>query len=169
MLEHLDNNQLAALQRRFFANVDTSGGLWECWLWTASRTNRDYGQIGVQNRQGLAHRVVYELYHGPIPDGMCVMHVVCDNPQCCNPTHLKLGTQAENMADKVAKGRQQRGENVPTAKLTVAKVLDIRRRMVAGERRRDIARTIGISENTVSDIKTGRSWAWLPDDDAKAA
>jgi HNH endonuclease len=73
----------------------------------------------------LAHRVAWESHHGPIPDGMVVMHL-CDNPPCCEPTHLKLGTRAENNADRDRKGRNrrpnQRGEAHSNAKLTDADV-----------------------------------------------
>jgi len=73
----------------------------------------------------LAHRMVWESQHGPIPDGMVVMHL-CDNPPCCEPTHLKLGTRAENNADRDRKGRNrrpnQRGEAHSNAKLTDADV-----------------------------------------------
>jgi hypothetical protein len=73
----------------------------------------------------LAHRMVWESQHGPIPEGMVVMHL-CDNPPCCEPTHLKLGTRAENNADRDRKGRNrrpnQRGEAHSNAKLTDADV-----------------------------------------------
>lgn len=78
----------------------------ECWLWTGG-LNRPggYGRIGThRGGQKLAHRVAYELTHGAIPDGMSVMHS-CDQPRCCNPAHLSLGTHADNMRDMARKGR----------------------------------------------------------------
>jgi HNH endonuclease len=83
-----------------------------CWLWLAGTNNRGYGQLGGE-RVGshvLAHRISYQLRYGPIPDGLQVMHK-CDTPRCCNPKHLALGTNADNSADKVSKGRQARGES----------------------------------------------------------
>jgi hypothetical protein len=80
----------------------------------------------------VASRVAYELMVGPIPDGLHVLHR-CDNPRCINPVHLFLGTQADNMADKVAKGRQRKGTDCYQARLNPDKVREIRRRAAAGE------------------------------------
>ena len=94
-----------------------------CLEWTLS-TRYGYGQVS-RGRTGqgvaLTHRLAWELANGPIPDGMCVLHH-CDNPPCCqtNPTegypegHLFLGTRADNMRDKVAKGRSRNGNEKKT-------------------------------------------------------
>ncbi len=78
----------------------------ECWEWTRMRRQgtHPYGLLYVNNRQRRAHRIAWELANGPIPDGIEVCHR-CDNPPCCNPAHLFLGTQRDNMDDCVAKGR----------------------------------------------------------------
>ena len=90
-------------EARFWARVNTSGGPNTCWPWTGARLNRGYGQVYQPNHKLLAHRVAWELECGPIPDGMSVLHQ-CDNPPCCNPAHLFLGTQADNISDRDQKG-----------------------------------------------------------------
>jgi HNH endonuclease len=76
-----------------------------CWLWTGARGKNGYGQITVAGRRGCRpHRVVYELFHGPIPVGLEVCHR-CDHPLCLRLDHLFLGSHAENMRDMSMKGR----------------------------------------------------------------
>jgi hypothetical protein len=85
--------------------VDKSG---DCWNWTgATQTNFPYGMITHRGRNLRVHRVAYELTYGPIPNGFSVCHS-CDNPRCCNPGHLFLGSHADNMADMRVKGRKKR-------------------------------------------------------------
>lgn len=78
-----------------------------CWLWTGAMTTEGYGQIradGKQRKTLVAHRVSHELYNGPIPSGLFVLHK-CDTPACVNPAHLSTGTQKENIHDCISKGR----------------------------------------------------------------
>lgn len=104
------------LEERFWPKVDRSAGPNGCWPWMASRV-KGYGHFGVGSRTDqtnklvIAHRLAWILTHGPVPDGICVCHT-CDNPPCCNPAHLWLGTHADNAADREAKGRgnQARGD-----------------------------------------------------------
>lgn len=79
-----------------------------CWLWTASVRHR-YGSIRTSSTKcSSAHRVSWELHHGPIPEGICVLHR-CDTPTCVNPDHLFLGTQLDNIKDRDQKGRNKKG------------------------------------------------------------
>lgn len=80
----------------------------ECWEWTMSRSN-GYGQT---SNYGPAHRLAYEVFVGPIPEGLHILHS-CDNPPCCNPTHLRAGTSKENARDRIARGRNNGGANQP--------------------------------------------------------
>jgi hypothetical protein len=93
------------LHERLWRKVDKRGPD-ECWPWTAGSNKTGYGTIQAEDksRPFLVHRVAYEAVTGPIPAGMCVLHR-CDNPACCNPAHLWLGTQLDNIADMNAKGR----------------------------------------------------------------
>lgn len=90
---------------RFWSKVDRSGGPDACHPWMTYRTPTGYGRFGPTSGKSVrAHRVAWELTHGPIPSGLQVLHR-CDNPSCCNVRHLWLGTIAQNVADRDAKGR----------------------------------------------------------------
>lgn len=89
------------LAERFWSKVDRTGS--GCWEWTASRGGGGYGEF----RHGpmwKAHRMAWTLTHGPIPPGKIIRHA-CDNPPCCRPSHLLIGTQLDNKADAIARGR----------------------------------------------------------------
>jgi hypothetical protein len=90
--------------KRFWDKVKV-GGLDECWEWKASRNVKGYGKIGKGNplTTSLAHRLCYYLTHGNIPLHHYILHS-CNNPGCCNPTHLRADTQKENMLDKILSG-----------------------------------------------------------------
>lgn len=111
---------------RFWAKVK-QGQPDECWPFMASRNAAGYGTIGIDGKSALANRVAWQLTNGAIPAGQYVLHK-CDNPPCCNPSHLFLGTHADNALDKKIKGRARsnRGEEKNTAKLTEKQVKAIR-------------------------------------------
>ncbi len=100
------------LADRFWEKVSVGEN---CWLWTGNVNSKGYGVIWIdQAERAYAHRVSWELHHGPIPDGMLVLHH-CDNPPCVNATKcLFLGTPADNTADMMSKGRYRSGPNAPS-------------------------------------------------------
>ena len=131
-----------------------------CWLWVAGCFESGYGRFFLDGKLRRAHRVSYELHHGPI-GRLHVLHR-CDRRACVNPDHLFLGTHDDNMADMARKGRvvnnPLRGAAAPGAKLTDEQALAIK-----GDPRRqaDIAAQYGIHQVLVSRIKTGKAWAHL--------
>lgn len=156
----------AGTQEEFWSNVnqDAADG---CWTWQgrligSRRPGGQYGGYCYGGRQWYTHRLAYYLSLGPIPDGLKVRHT-CDNPPCCNPAHLLLGTQADNMRDKKERGRAARGERSHAAKVTEQIVADIRRRRAAGEPRLQVAAEYGISYTAVFSIERGRSWGHVAD------
>lgn len=76
----------------------------ECWEWSGYRNAKGYGQATYLQHRFLTHRLAYELLVGPIPEGLIVMHA-CDNPPCCNPNHLRVGTRGDNQQDMARKRR----------------------------------------------------------------
>lgn len=95
---------MKTLEQRFEENTDRSES--GCHVWTGAKTDKGYGLIEVAGKTRRAHRVAYETFKGAIPAGLLILHR-CDNPSCVNPEHLRAGTQAENMQEMVAKGRQR--------------------------------------------------------------
>jgi hypothetical protein len=150
---------------RFWAKVERTDG---CWLWTAATTN-GYGILSVKHRSRAplkAHRVSWEIHHGPIPGNMHVLHT-CDQRLCVNPDHLWLGTNADNTADRVSKGRtrtwatdrERLGSSHPRAKLTEAIVLESRALWRSGEETSvSLAKRHGVAQATMHAALTGQTW-----------
>lgn len=133
-----------------------------CWPWRGARDNKGYGAARVAGRALKAHRVAYEVAHGPIPAGLIVRHT-CDNPPCCNPAHLEVGTHADNARDKAERGRSLRGELASTARLTAPDVVAIRERLDAGEHPDPIASDYDVSRSAIRHIERGRTWRHVPE------
>ena len=133
----------------------------DCHEWQGQLGNDGYGRISIGGSMMRAHRVAFELVNGPIQPGMHVLHR-CDNPPCCNPDHLFLGTQADNMRDMKSKNRAGRhsakGESHPRAKLTESIVVAIREAYEKGELQKDIAKRYDVAQITVSNIVTRKRW-----------
>jgi hypothetical protein len=154
---------------RFWEKVEVRSEQ-ECWIWTAARVGRmGYGHFwpGPHQRLKLAHRYAFELIRGCIPPGMQVLHR-CDTPQCVNPTHLFLGTNDDNVRDKISKGRQPRGLALalvaPRRKLSLVDVADIRRTYIPGRglyhrgNALILAERFGVGRGAIIDAAKGRTW-----------
>lgn len=143
---------------RFGERVDRSAGPYACWPWTGARNRDGYGRLWFKDGDEQAHRAAYIVAHGYIPVRMCVMHS-CDNPPCCNPAHLSIGTKYDNAQDMVQKGRHSHGERNWSARLTKDQVFAIRVLFAAGEATRyELARRFQVSHRQICYIIKGRSW-----------
>lgn len=152
------------LAERLWPRVDKSAGDAGCWPWTGSRLGNGYGQISKgQRRCTTTSRAAYELTYGPIPEGMYVCHT-CDNPPCCNPAHLWLGTARANAHDMVDKGRSTKGRPVNQgaahggASLTDDDVAELRQLFARGAKAHRLAARFGISRQHVYKVANGESW-----------
>lgn len=121
------------LEERFWSKVIILADDNQCWLWTAFCQERGYGWFGYNGKSVRAHKIAWILPNYVIPDGMEICHS-CDNPRCCNPKHLFLGTHKENMDDRDRKGRNinHKGEKHGNSKLTEKQVYEIRQYYAEG-------------------------------------
>lgn len=146
------------LASRFWPKVDVRSAD-QCWPWLGCRGPTGYGQLSRdEDGDQRAHRVAYKLGVGAIPAGLVVMHK-CDNPACCNPAHLALGTQAENVTDAVLKKRHNSQRRPPRSKLWPDDVRAIRAGAAAGRTRRELSGEFGVSPDTVWAVVTRRAWS----------
>lgn len=149
----------------FFSRVQKPVG---CWLYDGCKETNGYGYLANPFPDGpkfiTAHRLAWIFTHGPIPEGMRVLHR-CDVRACMNPEHLFLGTDADNCADKMVKNRQTRGEAAFKAKLTEVQVLEIRRDYKKTGSRTgngaELARKYGVCLTSIHAVVKRISWAHL--------
>lgn len=123
-----------------------------CWIWQRTTLPAGYGRMGANN---YAHRVYYERFVGPIPEGLVLDHL-CNHPSCVNPAHLEPVTHQENIIRGRVRcpriGRQQ------GVKLTAAQVNEIRRSIQANISAANLAAEYGVTRQTIHDIKQGKTW-----------
>ncbi len=132
----------------------------ECWPWNGKRTNQGYGMVGFEGKTQPAHRIAYIFYFGDFDRSLDILHK-CDNPPCCNPNHLFLGTARDNIKDAIAKGRWKpfQREKHPRALLTENQVAEIRSRWKPGYgNAARLAREFKVTKSCVWGILTNRNW-----------
>lgn len=133
-----------------------------CWFWIGpfqrnGKVGADHGLFSYANERHYAHRLSWRINRGEIPDGMSVLHH-CDVPRCVNPDHLYIGSQRDNVMDRISRGRSAPMPYM--GKLTEEQVREVRSRL--GHRNESkIARDMGISRSTVNNIARGRVYGWV--------
>lgn len=160
---------------RFWSKVANYGKPDTCWEWQGSRLAAGYGKTHYKGNRWLTHRLAWTLAYGQIAAGLFVCHS-CDNPSCCNPTHLWLGTCADNLYDMALKGRAATGQKNGSykhpdrlphgsthhmAKLNESQVVNIRMQLSAGKSLHQLARDFTVSVNTISHIRDQKIWKHL--------
>lgn len=139
-----------------------------CLLWLGGIDGPGYGMIKFKGRRWACHRIGYLLSNGA-PAKQNVLHK-CDEPRCWAPLHLWEGSQQENVADAIAKGRMNKvGEHNPIAKLKATDVIKIRELLAEGLSQRKIARLYSVTQSAIGDISTGKRWAWLNEEETAVA
>ena len=138
---------------RFWSKVDIKGDD-ECWNWKAHCNRDGYGYHWIKKVIWRAHRYAYTITYGVIAKGLIVCHT-CDNPSCCNPKHLWLGTVADNMKDKNNKKRQAKGEQNGQSKLNSKQVLEIRSQKLSFDQ---YAQKFKVSSTQIRDIIKRKYW-----------
>ncbi len=146
---------------RFWNKISVAENTNDCWPWRGTLNNKGYPQCGFKikgKRFALPYRIAYLLHYKTDPESFNVCHK-CDNPLCCNPNHLFLGTQQENMLDCSKKNRISYGENHPHSKLTEDNVRFIRNNYSnVTKQLYDFASKFNVSFSTIYDVVKYRTW-----------
>lgn len=145
-----------------------------CLLWNGSRDKDGYGLTSIGHKTVRVSRAVWEHHHGPIPDGLMVMHS-CDNPPCSDIDHFSIGSGRQNVQDSMNKGRWHtashfrrppgkiaRGEASNMSKLTEWDVYAIRIWLRLGANKKEIAKRFGVHWSGIYKLNSGEAWAHVP-------
>lgn len=145
------------LEQRFMSKIELPHNLNNCWLWTGAQSY-GYGKFWYNEKIDSAHRVMFAMYYGNIPDGKVIRHM-CNNSICVNLDHLLSGTQKENMADRERSGHTNNGENVHLSKLTEKQVLEIREKYIPWKYSAyRLAKEYNVSRNSIRCIIHRTTW-----------
>lgn len=155
--------QAKTIEERFWSRVEKRGPN-ECWpnSWAPGSNGRGMFTM-IHGTTIYASRAAWIMTHGPIPNGLCVLHT-CDNGWCTNPKHLYLGTKGRNNTDRKERGRNynQKGERSHCAKLTEAQVRQIRNLWNEGKLTQfQIARQFDMSRSAIEDIVLRKTWVHI--------
>jgi hypothetical protein len=149
--------------KEFWENVSVKGAD-DCWEWQGYRDAKGYGRMSFNRNVRIANRVAWGIMNGDIKKGICILHK-CDNPPCCNPAHLFLGTRSDNAKDRHKKGRTKTGVHFgsvnPNSILIEDDVIKIRKLATEGMKQKDIAIKFNVSIHSISSIVRNVSWTHI--------
>jgi hypothetical protein len=157
-------------QVRFFSNISKTD---YCWNWTGHKNQGGYGHISVACALLRAHRVSWIIHHKQdVPEGLDILHSCVNNRICCNPDHLRPGTDADNAGDKKKQGRlfipRVKGERHGMSKLKEEQIIEIRKLHATGKyRQKDIGEMFGVTRSMISYVVNGKNWTHLKPLDEK--
>jgi hypothetical protein len=169
MVKHLEGEDLKNFIKGNSTHSDNG-----CWLWNKSCFQSGHGQMTNNGKTLKVHRESYRVYKGDIPKDLVVRHhpIICNNPRCCNPDHLLLGTQQDNQHDKLLAGTSLKGEKNPTAKLTEDDVIYIRNiydthikgkgKHPTGWTLRKLGDKFGVSKQLIDRVCRRLTWSHIP-------
>ena len=150
-----------SVAKRFWSKVDKRGPD-DCWPWTAAVDTSGYGKVWTPRGPTRAPRMAFAILAGVMPNSS--QHVLhsCDNRLCVNPSHLSLGTNAENMRQMAFRDRSTYGERSARAKLTEATVRIMRHQYASGSTLNELVTVHDVSQTTVRYAVSGITWARVP-------
>lgn len=147
---HQNHCSLRCKFESFPINKDHPNG---CWIWTGSKLPKGYGRARFRGIHKATHRLSWECFHGPIPNGLCVCHS-CHTPSCVNPDHLYLATSRQNQFDSQVVNRLAK-------KLTAENVVVIKKLIENNISHRKTAKMFHVCHALIGKIKRGQTWTHI--------
>lgn len=128
----------------------------DCLEWSMAKTKSGYGVKRIDGKNVYTHRLALEL-EGVDVSNKHVLHS-CDNPSCCNPSHLRVGSNMDNVLDRMKRNRQLKGSKIGNSKLTESIVIELRNRARMGETHSSLAKEFGIARSVVTRAVNKTTW-----------